>query len=59
MKRRSLTLFSLNIQNIKEGSGAKLYRSDPDLGLYTALCIKVLNYDMSLRYSMIFEFAYI
>jgi hypothetical protein len=48
----------INIQNIKERSGAKLYRSDLDLGLYTALCIKVLHYDMSVRYSMIFEFAY-
>jgi len=58
MKYRSLTLSSLNVQNIKERSGAKLYRPDSDLGPYTALSIKVLNYDMSFRYAMIFEFAY-
>jgi hypothetical protein len=58
MKYRSLTLSSLNVQNINGRSGAKLYRSDSDLGLYTALSIQVLNYDMSFRYSMILVFAY-
>jgi len=41
MKHRSLTHFSLNIQNIKERSGAKLYRSDSDLGPYTGLSKKM------------------
>jgi hypothetical protein len=58
MKHKSLTHFSLNTQNFKERSGAKLYKSDSDLGLYTAFSIKVLNYDMSSRYSTIFEFTY-
>jgi hypothetical protein len=47
MKHRSLTLFSLNIQNMKEISGANLCRLDSDLGLYTALTINIFNYDMS------------